>query len=281
MTKNPFWLHVFALVTAVVFSTAGLVAQQPDAKDCKDHPLFTRMPGYSISGCKYVQFDTHAFLIAAGKKTSVEGQFWQVVYRPGRDMANKPSELQIIRNYENAIQKGGGTVVYSEKSRCTLKLVRDSKETWVDLSADFTSGYRLEIVQKQAMAQDVVADAEALGNDIRATGHAAVYGIYFDTGKATIKPESTPAIAEVAKLLKGDSGLKIFVVGHTDNEGSLENNITLSQARGEAVLQALVRDYGIAASRLRSWGCGLFAPVASNDSSEGRAKNRRVELVKQ
>ncbi len=107
------------------------------------------------------------------------------------------------------------------------------------------------------------------------------YGIYFDTGKSTIKPESAQAIGEIAKLLKADPGLKIFVVGHTDNQGGVESNIKLSQDRGEAVLQALVRDHGIAANRLGSYGCGLFTPVASNDTEEGRAKNRRVELVKQ
>ncbi|TFG76400.1 MAG: OmpA family protein [Chrysiogenales bacterium] len=281
MTRHAFRLRLFVLAVAIVFCATGLAAQQPDARDCKDHPLFNRMPGYWISGCKYVQFDSHAFLVAPGKRSSVEGQFWQVVYKPGRDLTSKPSELQIIRNFESAIQQQGGTVMHSEKGRCTLKLVRDGNETWVDLSADFTGGYRLEIIQKQAMAQDVVADAAALAKDIRANGHAAVYGIYFDTGKSTIKPESAQAIAEIARLLKDDPGIKVFVVGHTDNEGSVDGNIALSQARGEAVLQWLLREHGIAAARLRAYGCGQFAPVASNDTPEGKARNRRVELVKQ
>jgi outer membrane protein OmpA-like peptidoglycan-associated protein len=126
-----------------------------------------------------------------------------------------------------------------------------------------------------------VADAAALGNDIGATGHAAVYGINFDTGKSTIKPESAQALGEIAKLLTADPSLKVFVVGHTDNVGGVDSNLKLSQDRAEAVLQALVRDHGIASARLRASGCGPFAPVASNDSEEGRAKNRRVELVKQ
>ena len=97
------------------------------------------------------------------------------------------------------------------------------------------------------MAQDIVANAEALASDIRTTGHAAVYGIYFDTGKSTIKPESAQAIGEIAKLLKADPALKLYVVGHTDNVGGVESNIKLSQDRAEAVLQALVREHGIAA----------------------------------
>ena len=131
------------------------------------------------------------------------------------------------------------------------------------------------------MAQDVVANAEVFSNDIRTTGHAAVYGIYFDTGKSTIKPESAAAIAEIAKLLKSDPSLKVHVVGHTDNVGNGDSNIKLSQGRAEAVIQALVNNNGIAAARLRPFGCGQFAPVMTNDTEEGRAKNRRVELVKQ
>ncbi len=131
------------------------------------------------------------------------------------------------------------------------------------------------------MAQDIVADAAAMGKDINATGHVAVYGILFDSGKSLIKPESAQAIAEIAKLLKGQPALKLYVVGHTDNEGGVESNVRLSQDRAEAVLQALVREHGIAAARLRAFGCGLFSPVAVNDNEAGRAKNRRVELVKQ
>ena len=131
------------------------------------------------------------------------------------------------------------------------------------------------------MAQDIVGNADVFSNDIRTTGHAAVYGILFDTGKSEIKPESALAVGEVAKLLKADPGLKVFVVGHTDTVGSVDANLKLSQGRAEAVLQALVRTHGIAAARLKSFGNGPFAPVASNDSEEGRAKNRRVELVKQ
>jgi len=88
-------------------------------------------------------------------------------------------------------------------------------------------------------------------------------------------------MAEIAKLLKSDASLKVYVVGHTDNVGGLEANMKLSQGRADAVVQALVRSHGIVATRLKAYGDGPFAPVASNDTEEGRAKNRRVELVKQ
>jgi OmpA-OmpF porin, OOP family len=131
------------------------------------------------------------------------------------------------------------------------------------------------------MSQDVVADANALAQGIKDSGKAAVYGIYFDTGKAEIKPASEPSLKEIAKLLQAQPKLGLYVVGHTDNAGAFSYNIKLSQDRAASVVKALVGRYGIAAARLQPFGAGPVAPVASNQVEEGRAKNRRVELVAQ
>jgi len=127
----------------------------------------------------------------------------------------------------------------------------------------------------------ITVDAAALAGDIARTGHVAVYGIYFDTGKAEVKPESDATLKEIAKLLQQDPKLKLHVVGHTDNVGEIAMNMDLSRRRGNAVVQALTSKHGIAAARLRADGVGPLTPVASNDTEEGRSKNRRVELVKQ
>ena len=119
-----------------------------------------------------------------------------------------------------------------------------------------------------------------LSESIATTGKAAVYGIYFDTGKSVIKPESDPTIDEIAKLLGQNPGLKLFVVGHTDNVGSLEANLKLSNDRANAVTKALV-ERKIEGGRLKSVGVASYCPVASNRTDEGKAKNRRVELVEQ
>lgn len=273
---------LFLIIAMLALATAGPAIVQKDDSKCKDHPLFPmRMTDYWIHHCDQKQFDAYSFTVAKGKKEPMEGQLWRIAYYPQASATSKPSELQIRRNYENAVQKLGGAVVYSEKGLSTLKLVQDGKEIWVEVLASYTGSYALNILQKQGMAQEIVADAAAMGNDINATGHVAVYGIYFDSGRSVIRPESAQAIGEIARLLKGQPALKLFVVGHTDNEGTVEGNITLSQQRAEAVLKALVGEQGIAAARLRSYGCGQFAPVAGNDSDAGRAKNRRVELVKQ
>jgi outer membrane protein OmpA-like peptidoglycan-associated protein len=108
-----------------------------------------------------------------------------------------------------------------------------------------------------------------------------VNGILFDTGKADVKPESAPALDEVAKLLKQNPKLKVYVVGHTDNVGALAANIDLSKRRAAAVMQALIAKYGIPAAQLQAYGDGPYAPIASNDSEDGRTLNRRVELVEQ
>lgn len=256
-------------------------AQQKDDKNCADHPLFTRMPDSWIHTCNEKEFDAYAFKISKEKTESVEGHLWQIRYYPQAAAKSKPSELQILRNFENAVKKLGGTSLYSEKTRETFRLTKGGKEIWVEVWAEFTGKYGLTIVQKEAMAQDIVANADAFLNDLKSTGHAAVYGIYFDTGKSDIKPESAQAIGEVAKLLKNAADLKLYVVGHTDNVGGLEANMKLSQSRADAVTQALIRDHGISASRLKAYGDGPYAPVSTNDTEEGKAMNRRVELVKQ
>jgi OmpA-OmpF porin, OOP family len=264
-----------------VLVPAFALAEQKDDPNCKDHPLFTRMPNSWIRACVHKEFDAHAFFAGTGKTTTVEGEYWELTYYPQATATTRPSELQILRNFENAARKLGGTVVAVDKSRESLRLTQNGKEFWIDVWADFTGKYGLKIIAKGEMNQDIVADAAAFSNDLRTSGHVTIEGIYFDTARSELKPESKQAIDEIAKLLKAEPALKLYVVGHTDNVGGLDANQKLSQARAEAVVQALVQTHGIAAARLRGCGDGPTAPVASNDSEEGRAKNRRVELVKQ
>jgi OOP family OmpA-OmpF porin len=156
---------------------------------------------------------------------------------------------------------------------------KDGKETWIHVKADGPGDYWLFIVEREAMKQDVTMDAAAMAGGLGENGRVALYGILFETGKADLKPESEPVLVEIAKLLTANATLKLYVVGHTDMVGDAAMNLKLSQARAEAVVAALVTKKGIAASRLIAHGSGPYAPVASNKTEEGRAKNRRVELV--
>ncbi len=125
----------------------------------------------------------------------------------------------------------------------------------------------------------VFADAKTMQDEIEQNGRIALYGLYFDTGKATLKPESDKQLAEIAKFLKAKPNLKLLVVGHTDNQGTLEYNKTLSEERATTVARALKSGYAVPDGQLTPLGVGMAAPVETNKTDAGRAKNRRVELV--
>lgn len=251
-----------------------------DADGCKDPTLLSRFPGFNIQRCTLNDFAAHKF-IEENKEVTVEGRYTEIMYFKD-ETAKAPSPLQVLRNYENAIKKIGGTVTgTTEDGELYLKLVKDGAEVWINVSMNIAEQYLLRIVEKGAMKQEIEADAAALGAGIKAEGRIAVYGIHFDTGKSEIKPDSEPALIEIAKMLKATPALKLHVVGHTDNVAGLDLNMKLSRARAEAVVAALTSRHGISAGRLIAHGVGPVAPVASNDAEPGRAKNRRVELVKQ
>jgi OmpA-OmpF porin, OOP family len=140
---------------------------------------------------------------------------------------------------------------------------------------------RIDLVESKAIGNRMVTvSAEEMASEIAKSGRVALYGIYFDFNKTDIKPESTPTLDEIAKYLKTNQSVKLLVVGHTDNVGGFESNRDLSQRRAKAVVDVLLSKYAIAASRLFPFGVSFAAPVASNETEDGRAKNRRVELVR-
>jgi OOP family OmpA-OmpF porin len=268
-----------ALASLLVGSSA--IAQQ-DVAGGRDHPAFTRMPGFYISEYKESPFAPYEFRIGEKQNQTVEGHYTKIWYRATKG-ETPPSPLQIVRNFEDAARSVGGTVVWDNgKTQATVKLTYQGNELWCYVIAPIggIQSYTLHIVERQAMKQEVTANADAWMGDIASAGHAAVYGITFDTDKAAIKPESESVLTEMARLLANNPTLNVYVVGHTDNTGAYEHNMKLSQDRAAAVVAALVGRHVIAAARLTAVGVGPVAPVASNDTDEGRAKNRRVELVK-
>jgi outer membrane protein OmpA-like peptidoglycan-associated protein len=155
------------------------------------------------------------------------------------------------------------------------------RETWASIAVSENNGHihAQLVVAVLGAIENKMVDAAQMKKGLGEKGHIALYGIYFDTDKAVIKPESKPTLDEMAKLLRGEPGLKVFIVGHTDSQGGYEHNMTLSRQRAEAVAAALTRSYKIARNRLFTAGVGWLAPVGSNASEDGRALNRRVELV--
>jgi outer membrane protein OmpA-like peptidoglycan-associated protein len=266
---------------AILLLLALPAFSQQDIKGSKDHPLLTRMPDFFISGYKEAEYEAYRFISTDKKYENIEGHKYYIEYKITQGKP-EPGELKIRRNVQDALKKIGGKVMFDDNfnKTSTILIQKDGKETWLEVRS-YNNMYRLTIVERQMMKQEIVADANAMGNDINLTGHVAVYGIYFETGESDINEKSAEAISQISILLKNNTALKLYVVGHTDNVGSIDANLKLSKERADAVVNSLTANYGIAADRLKAYGVASLAPVASNDTEEGRAKNRRVELVKQ
>jgi OOP family OmpA-OmpF porin len=274
---------VTALFLAFIFMPVALA--QSDKPGSKDSPGIARMPDHYIYNYEDYPYDAFGFpIMKDGKRTDerIEGHTVKVHYLI-RKPTLAPTALQIARNYQNAVKAVGGEVLDDHPGgywhNTTLRMKKDGKEVWIMVKADNAGDYWLNIVERKAMQQDVAMDAAAMATGLGTSGSVALYGIYFDTGKSDIKPESDPTLQEIAKLLITNSVLRVFIVGHTDMVGDAAANMKLSQARADAVVAALVSKHRIPASRLVAFGNGPYAPVASNKTDEGRAKNRRVELV--
>jgi OmpA-OmpF porin, OOP family len=273
-----------ALVALTVASTAVAFGQQTDRAGYKDYPGVSRVPGFILreyGDCVETAFDAHDFWVTENgkdKKQSVEGHKFYFRYRLKQGLPSS-SPLQVIRNYQNAARAAGGKILFDKNNVTTIRLTKGDKELWLDVAPYQGYEYDLTIIEKQEMKQEVTLDAAGMADGLKDSGSVAIYGINFDTAKSDIKPESEPAIDEIAKLLTSNPSLKVYIVGHTDMVGDAASNVKLSQARAQSVVTALVSKHGIAASRLIAFGNGPYAPVATNKSDEGRAKNRRVELV--
>jgi len=243
------------------------------------------MPNFLISESNNRGFDAYR-ICSGGKVVTVEGKVYQNQYGL-KEGARPVSSLQIRRNYANAVKAIGGSVVNEKPcdgfddpragaEQITGKVVKNGREVWIEVvPRNDGADYALTVVEVQAMAQEVTA-SDLLAK-LTADGHVALY-INFDTNSATIKPESTDVIEQVAQMLAQSADLKLSIEGHTDNTGTADKNKTLSGQRAKSVMSALVAK-GIAAARLSAVGYGQEKPVADNGTENGR-ENRRVELVK-
>ena len=240
------------------------------------------MAGYYIDRYEAHNFGGFEFLVGEDKEQRVEGKFWRIEYWL-KDGAKSASPLEISRNYTNAFTAKGGRARYTETDggRTSLMLPANGSELWCDIDVS-NSGevYTMTIIEKTVMTQQVVLTAAELAKTLNEKGSIALHNILFDTGKATIKPESSVELQLVIDVLKSDTSLRIEIQGHTDNTGAKAANLTLSQQRADAVRDYLTKTGGIATARLTSVGLGDTKPVAPNTTEAGKAQNRRVELVK-
>ncbi len=301
--------HLLLALLFLAPTAAG--AQTRDVAGAKDFPGIGRFGGSVISGYQVKDFDAARIQAAPFKNDKpadarrLEGRISRIAYRtnPG------PSILEVSRNFETQLTKAGfETLLACDTDACGGIPFTEAidalpiPQMWVDgfnyhyfagrkadggretyasvvVSENNKEIYAQLIVAELGAIENKMVDAAAMAKGLGDTGHIALYGIYFDTDKAVIKPESRPTLEQIAKLLAGQPQLNVFIVGHTDNQGAYDYNLDLSRRRAEAVAAELVKNFRIAQARLRSAGVGFLAPVGSNANDAGRALNRRVELV--
>ena len=274
---------------ALIALSAILPAQNSteDAQGCKDSKLLTRLPGCLIQTCDNKDFDQAAIRTGPHKEENdavktLEG----VVEILSYECSGKTSPLQVVRNSASALQKAGYQPVFNGKDESDyLSVTMRKADQWIQVTSNAGGDnngitfYTFKAVAVSAMKQDMVATAEAIASELETSGRMALYGINFATNSAVIAPESDKVLAEIAALLKNQPEWKITVEGHTDSVGAKSANQALSQKRAEAVV-AWLSSQQVDRARLAAAGFGDTKPVQDNATEEGRAKNRRVELVK-
>lgn len=275
-------VRVVGLMTALCLIPCAAGAQSSQT----EHSVIKPMPGTVVAGRP--RFEQHAEMrltYREGGKTvtkTAAGRHWNLTYlfnnaAGKRDTSRSPAE--IVANYEAEANRVGGTIHAKSGTRLTFSLPRpDGNRTWCVVYAS-PGFYRLDIVDEEPLQTTLKFGAEEMRAALDKDGHVALYGILFDTDKATLRPESDRDLGEIVRLLTLVPGLRLEVQGHTDSTGTAARNRELSRLRAEAVVAALVKR-GINASRLVAMGYGADKPVADNATEEGKQKNRRVELVK-
>lgn len=272
-----------------ILMIAAMGTSYGQATATNGHSLFSIMPNYSVDkySLQNKDFDQLKYLIPDSKNSAgyaevvKEGVLEVCRYAFNGTMQEAPSNLQILQNFKNAVKQKGGQIVFEDnfyKDKVYLKLKQGGDTYWIKVYADGIGNYTISSIKEAAMKQDVVMNAGEIKSALDGEGKVSFYGIYFDTDKAAVKAESAPTLTAIAAFLKSNP-VNVYIVGHTDNTGDFTRNSNLSKERAAAVVEELATKYGVKKTQVTAQGVGPLAPVASNNTEEGKARNRRVELV--
>ena len=291
----------------VCLASQPVLAAKPDKSD---HPLVAPYAGSTVYSKDVKQYDEYRVFKGWDKEAKqyntekLEGKVTKLLYKNPKER----SVLEIYRNYEVALKKEGVEILYqcnqadkecvdgyvgahlrqqfaiasigNQSGRYVFAKLDQGDQIAYLVLAVGDNNTDVHVVEMKKMDTGMATlNMAALTEDLDKQGYVVVEGIFFDTDKTDLKPESKPALDEVAKLLNERADLKLYVVGHTDMQGSLAHNMSLSEGRAKSVVKALMAEYRIDGARLEGRGVGPLAPVATNASEGGRASNRRVVLV--
>lgn len=307
--KKLVWRTGACVVALGLAALSGLAM----AEEGVDHPEVARYPGARINNYDFKEYEEFQLILAkpqrgpngaftAAKLMPLEGRVTYIHY----EMPKSASPLQVFRNYQSSLRRSGFTDLFTCERPCTTEnldsfhslmkarqlylnysidnqyLAAQRNNTYVSLWVN-DGGAFLFVVEKQKLDDGLmgVTGESPIAKALGADGKVDLYGFQFDTGKAVLRDGSKPTLQELGKVLQDNSTLSVEVVGHTDDVGGADSNLRLSEARAAAVAEALSRQYGIAAQRLKTRGMGQMAPLAANTTEAGRAQNRRVEIIAQ
>lgn len=277
----------FLFLSVFVVMFAVTVYAQP----IKEHPLIRPFPGSVLAEnmSKHKNFDAHDFYYLNEKtkkreKKTIKGEYWKLLYELRTESGQRVTNIstaEFLENYRVAAEEKGGQVVWEDRGIIVLTIPReDGGMTWFQVQPASNMGQQyLIIVDEKPFKKSMVFGPAEMKAALDGEGRVQLHGILFDLDKATLQPESAKQLQHVVTLLKNNPDLTIEVQGHTDDQGSDDYNLKLSQRRAETVVVYLGL-FGIDTSLLVPKGYGESKPVMSNTTEEGRAKNRRVELVK-
>ena len=270
----------------------------------RNYDLYTIVLGFNENG-------------EASKTLDVEGEITRIQYSASEDH----SVLEIFRNYEIALKNANFNISFSCSNRTEstvhfdffrytyyneMNKLRESriepdgrmgwqymaakgnyndKDVYIVVFVSSDNDYdwiltTVDVIEEKPMETGLVT-AVTIDKGLKMTGHAVLEGLFFDTGKSTLQIESDAALKNIAEYVNSNQDKKFFIVGHTDNTGDFASNMTLSEERAKAVMNELINKYGVNADQLQAYGVSYLSPVSSNSNEEGKARNRRVEIVEQ
>jgi len=275
------------LLLILMIACIGILGNGVAFAQAQDHPVIKPIPGSTLLEDYYVHKTYSSLELNVQdeegiEKKVVKGEYWELQYEfldESGDRDETKSGLESAENYKNAALEKGGKILYDAGDILNFTMPTSVGDTyWVYLEAG-DGWYSLYIVKEEGLKQKLHFGVDEIKAELDKTGHIAIYGITFESGKADLQAGAETQLVEIVKLMKSNTGLKIEVQGHTDNVGDDASNQTLSEKRAKTVKDFLVL-YGISGERIRTAGYGESQPVASNDTEEGRTMNRRVEIVK-